>query len=241
MGYSTDSRGRAVWGALLRVTVFALLFLICVRIGTLLTGLLVTAAPGDVRARTAIAITGSLLGQLIAAGFLLAWVFRTGRDFRWLGLQSGAPAKVWLLAAGIALGWALLVWNGVLAGMSGFDELSLWRVSLAVGAGLIGGTCEELVFRGAVIQSVAEARGSRSIQFAAGSLLFGLAHLGWAALAGNAMAGLAAAIFTAMLGAALSFLFLWGRRSLWPCIAAHALINVAIEPWLVFAMMQGKG
>jgi membrane protease YdiL (CAAX protease family) len=68
-----------------------------------------------------------------------------------------------------------------------------------------------------------------------------MAHLGWAAFTGNLATGIAAAVFTAILGAALSFLFLWGGRSLWPCIAAHATINLAIEPWLVFAMMQGRG
>jgi hypothetical protein len=142
---------------------------------------------------------------------------------------------------GIAIGWAFLVWNGVLRGTSGFGELSLWRISLALGAGLIGGMCEELVFRGAAIQSVADTGGSRWTQFAVGSLLFGMAHLGWAASSGNFMTGLAAAIFTSILGAALSFLFLWGGRRLWPCVAAHVLINLLIEPWLVFAVLQGRG
>jgi membrane protease YdiL (CAAX protease family) len=226
--------------ALFRVLIFAMLFLACVRIGGILLGSLVDAPP-DIRGRTAVAITGSLLGQLIAGGILLAWVFGTGRDWRWLGLKTRAPTKAWVLAAGVAILWALLVWNGVLAKMGGFGELSLWRISLALGAGLIGGTCEELVFRGAVMQSLSDAGASRWSQFAAGSLLFGMAHLGWAAFTGNLATGIAAAVFTAILGAALSFLFLWGGRSLWPCIAAHATINLAIEPWLVFAMMQGRG
>lgn len=231
----------SLWAALLRVLVFAFLFLACVRVATLLLGSVVTPSATDIRARTAILITGSLLGQLIAAGVLLGWISRTGRDLKWLGLRSGAPAKVWALAAGIAMTWALLVWNGVLGGTTGFGELSLWRISLALGAGLIGGTCEELVFRGAVIQSLSDARASRPTQFAAGSLLFGMAHLGWAVSSGNFMTGLAAAVFTSILGAALSFLFLWGARSLWPCVAAHVLINLMIEPWLVFAVLQGRG
>jgi membrane protease YdiL (CAAX protease family) len=225
--------------AVLRVLIFAFLFLACVRIGGILLGSLVDA-PRDIRGRTAFAITGSLLGQLIATGLLLAWVFGSGRNWRWLGLKNGAPAKAWALAAGVAILWVLLVWNGVLANTGGFSELSLWRISLALGAGLIGGTCEELVFRGAVIQSLSDADAPRWSQFAAGSLLFGVAHLGWASLTGNAATGIAAAAFTAILGAALSLLFLWGGRSLWPCIAAHASINLAIEPWLVFTMMQGR-
>lgn len=241
MEHQTQSRSGSLWAALLRILVLAILFLAFVRLGTLTLGWFVSASPGDVRARAAIAIAGALLGQLMAAGLLLAWVFASGRDLKWLGLKSGAPAKAWALAAGISAAWTFLVWNGVLAGMSGFGELSLWRLSLALAAGLIGGTCEELVFRGAVIQSLSDARASRWTQFAAGSLLFGMAHLGWAALGGDLTTGIAAAVFTAILGAALSFLFLWGRRSLWPCVAAHAMINLLIEPWLVFAMMQGRG
>jgi membrane protease YdiL (CAAX protease family) len=128
-----------------------------------------------------------------------------------------------------------------LAGSTGFGELSLWRLSLALGAGVIGGACEEIVFRGGVIQILSETEVSRWLQFVAGSILFGLAHLGWAALSGNLVSGIAAAVFTSILGAALSFLYLWSGRRLWPCIVAHASINLLIEPWLVFAVLQGKG
>jgi membrane protease YdiL (CAAX protease family) len=228
----------SLWSAVFRVVIFAILFLVCVRIGGILVGSLVVDALSNIRSRTALAICGSLLGQLIAGGILLAWVLGTGRGLRWLGLKTPAPAKAWVLAAGVALLWVFLVWNGVLAQVDGFGELSVWRISLALGAGLIGGTCEELVFRGAVIQTLSDSDAPRWSQFAAGSLTFGMAHLGWAALNGNLATGIAAAIFTTILGAALSFLFLWGGRSLWPSIAAHASINLAIEPWLVFAMMQ---
>jgi len=233
--------GGSVATAVLRALLFGVIFVACVKVGTLLLGSSVTVGQGDMRARVAFLIVGSLVGQLLAAGLLLFWVFRTGRDFTWLGLKGKAPSKAWMLAVVIAAGWAFLVWNGVLAGSSGFWEVSLWRLGLALAAGVIGGTCEELVFRGAVIQSLADARCSRWVQVAAGSLLFGLAHLGWAAFSGNVVAGIAAAVFTSILGAALTFLFLWSGRRLWPCIAAHALINLLIEPWLVFAVLQGRG
>lgn len=225
--------------AAVRLILFALLFLVCVRMGRAVLDLFTTADISDLRERAALAISGSLLGQVVATALLLAWLYATGRGIAWLGLMRSAPAKVWLVATALSAAWVLLVWNGVLSGRGGFDEVSVWRISLAVGAGLIGGTCEELFFRGLAIQSLAEARAPRWLQITAGSVLFGLAHLGWAAFAGNVAMGVGAAIFTSILGLALSLLFVWGGRSLWPCIAAHALINLLIEPWLVLAAIQG--
>jgi membrane protease YdiL (CAAX protease family) len=229
-----------LWAAAVRLGLFALLFLLALRLGRTIIELFATTDVSGIRGRAALAITGSLLGQLIATGLLLLWLRATGRGFAWLGLTRRAPLKVWAAAIAVAAAWIILVWNGVLSGRGGFEEISLWRISLALGAGLVGGTCEEIVFRGAAIQALAEARAPRWLQIIAGTALFGLAHLGWAALAGNLAMGIGAAVFTSILGLALSLIFLWGGRSLWPCIAAHALINLLIEPWLVLAAMQGS-
>jgi hypothetical protein len=228
-----------LWHALARVVAFALLFLFFVRLGGEVLDLVISIDPLDARERAARAISGALLGQIAVTALILLWLVGSRRGLAWVGLRTIGPARAWVGAAAIAAGWVFLVWNGVLAGTAGFDELSLWRFSLALGAGLIGGACEEIMFRGVAIQSLAEARAPRWLQVASGTFLFGLAHLGWAAISGNLAVGIGAAVFTSILGLALSLLFLWGGRSLWPCLAAHAAINLLIEPWLVFAVMSG--
>lgn len=170
---------------------------------------------------------------------ILAWLISTKRGLSWVGLTRTPSARALLAAAVIAIVWIALMWLGPLRGRGDFLELSLWRVSLALAAGLIAGTGEELMFRGTVIQSFAEARAPLWLQIVAGSLLFGLAHLGWAVIAGNVATGLAAALSTTISGLVLSALFIWSGRSLWPCILAHALINLLIEPWLALAAVEG--
>lgn len=43
---------------------------------------------------------------------------------------------------------------------------------------------------------------------------------------------------TAVLGWALACLYLVSRRSLWPCVAAHALIDAVLEPALLLSFVH---
>jgi membrane protease YdiL (CAAX protease family) len=224
----------------LRVVAFALLFLGCVRLGGEALDLLTTDAD-DLRGRAALAIFGSVLGQAVAAALLTAWLLASGRGLGWAGLTRLGSLRGWVLASAVAATWIVLVWTGILRGVEGATELSLWRASTALAAGLVGGFCEEFVFRGAVIQSLKEARWPVWCQVLGGGVMFGLAHLGWAALGGSLAAGAAAAVFTSILGLGLSAVFLVSGRSLSPPIFAHALINLSIEPWLVLTMLENAG
>jgi len=230
--------GRASLGAaLLRIAAFALIFLACVHLGGLVTARFWPAG-GDARALAARVLSGSALGELLAIVLLLAWLARSGRGMAWAGLTGRASLKAWLAAFVIAALWIGLLWLGPLRRVGDFAELSLWRVSLALMAGGVAGFGEELMFRGVTIESLAEARAPLWLQILAGSLLFGLAHLGWASLSGNLAAGLSAAASTAAMGFALSVLYVAGGRRLWPCIVAHGLIDLCIEPWLALAAIQ---
>jgi hypothetical protein len=230
--------GRAALGpALLRLALFALIFLACVHLGGLATGHFWPAGGGP-RGRAAQVLAGSALGELVAILLLLVWLARTGRGVAWAGLAKGASIKTWIAALVIAALWIGLLWLGPLHRVGDFTELSSWRVSLALMAGCVAGFGEELMFRGVTIESLAEARAPLWMQLLAGSLLFGLAHLGWASLSGNLAAGLSAAASTAVMGFALSILYVAGGRRLWPCIVAHGLIDLCIEPWLALAAIQ---
>lgn len=225
--------------ALLRIAIFALIFLGCVHLGGMATAALWPPGGGP-RAHVAQALAGSALGQLAAIALLLFWLARTGRGPGWAGLAKRASVKAWIAALVIAALWIGLLWLGPLRRVGDFAELSLWRVSLALTAGLVAGFGEELMFRGVAIESLAEARAPLWLQLLAGSLLFGLAHLGWASLSGNFATGLGAAASTTIMGFVLSVLYVAGGRSLWPCILAHGLIDLCIEPWLALAAIQGS-
>ena len=69
---------------------------------------------------------------------------------------------------------------------------------------------------------------------------FGLVHAMWAFFGGSFSAGLQAMAATAVLGAALGAVYLASGRSLAPCIVAHFVITVLIEPGLVLAAVRGQ-
>ena len=72
------------------------------------------------------------------------------------------------------------------------------------------------------------------VQVTVSALAFGLAHAFWAIRGGwRAFAGAVGS--TALLGAALAIVFVASGRIVLPCVVAHFLINVILEPWLVYA------
>jgi membrane protease YdiL (CAAX protease family) len=70
---------------------------------------------------------------------------------------------------------------------------------------------------------------------------FGLVHASWTLLAKrNFKATLPAILSTSILGIFLAIIYLVGGRNLGPCIFAHVLINIVIEPWLMLSAVSGK-
>jgi membrane protease YdiL (CAAX protease family) len=77
----------------------------------------------------------------------------------------------------------------------------------------------------------------KATQVLLSGLLFGLPHVVWGFFSGSFHVGaaLGAIAGTTVLGALFASAYLIGGRSLIPCITAHALLNVVIEPWLAYS------
>jgi membrane protease YdiL (CAAX protease family) len=71
-------------------------------------------------------------------------------------------------------------------------------------------------------------------------VVFGLAHGSWLLIKGEFKFALPAILSTAVLGAFLAGIYLLGGRNLGPCIFAHVLINIVIEPWLLLSSVSGR-
>lgn len=69
---------------------------------------------------------------------------------------------------------------------------------------------------------------------------FGLAHTIWILAKGDFKFTLPAILSTSVLGILLAFIYLVGGRNLGPCIFAHVIINIVIEPWLMLSSVSGK-
>lgn len=114
------------------------------------------------------------------------------------------------------------------------------RKSIVFAAAIAAATVEEAVFRRIVIDSVMAQGGGAVLQVAASAVTFGAAHSIFGLIKRNAQAAWQVALITAILGGALGIVYVIGERSLAPCIAAHFLITLALEPGLLMAAITDE-
>jgi len=150
------------------------------------------------------------------------------------GFRRKTPRYAFVGAAVIAFAYiaATLGGNSMVSGaVSHLTPLKL----VAVVAAVIAGFFEESLFRGVLMDRLAAAGRSPALQVLISGLVFGGLHF-------YAFAGLPAALLaqaaTTVLGWALATLYLMSRRSLWPCIIAHILIDAALEPALLQSLIH---
>lgn len=177
-----------------------------------------------------------LIGQglliCLLIGILAVVLLWEGRTMAFLGLGRPSVASlVW----GIALASSFIFVLGPLLfrlpkwlGFAGFDApladlkgLPAWYLVIAV---LIGGTVEEILYRGFALNEIAALIGSYWIAGTITVLAFAAAHVptwGWGP-----------AITTTISGAIFTAFYIW-RQDLWTTIIAHVLIDfvgIALGP-----------
>lgn len=183
-----------------------------------------------------------LLGATIVMMFPLV-VNWWGRDIpivQSLGFTPGtlAPLPAWIAA--LLFAWAYIVYTfRVLPGVRQHQrEISFFKL-IGVAAAFASGIMEEVVFR-RWLMDTALVYGVGSLgQVLLSGIIFGLVHLVWHAFSADRRFSIYGAASTTVAGAALAVIYLIGGRNLGPCIAAHMLINLVVEPWLVLAAVSG--
>ncbi|MCB9134427.1 MAG: CPBP family intramembrane metalloprotease [Anaerolineales bacterium] len=78
------------------------------------------------------------------------------------------------------------------------------------------------------------------LQVIISGIVFGLAHTVWILFKGEFKFTFPAILSTSVLGVLLASVYLLGKRNLGPCIFAHVLINIIIEPWLMLSSVSGE-
>jgi len=91
---------------------------------------------------------------------------------------------------------------------------------------------EEVVFRRYLMNWAAAFGISVAGQILLSGKIFGLGHLVWHSFSKDWRFSLIAALSTTIAGMALAVVYILGGRNLGPCIAAHFMINLVIEPCL---------
>jgi len=202
---------------------------------------------------------------VISCTYISFWYVRTGHQGRpppeviVESIKVGAPLCLWAtvglwwlihrrgtsfaelfntrtagLGADVALGLCLgAVWvaiYGLFDVVAFGDMFVLGSAKLAsVPASASAGFCEEFLFRGFLFLVIARAGGGTKSKLAVTSLAFGLSHVFW---------GPWGMVWTTLLGLTFGLVTHW-RRSVWPAVIAHALLNLCIEPGLIEKAVTG--
>ena len=146
-----------------------------------------------------------------------------------------------------------LAWTLVLAAQAGliYFDTHMGAVGRAPGAlgsyallastivGPFAAFSEETFFRGFVMDTLDRGGFGTVMQIVISALLFGLAHLGY--VGRLSFTDLSIPIFTGLLGAFWSFVYVVGKRSLWPTIAAHIINDAVLIPSVFYLIVVARG
>jgi hypothetical protein len=180
-----------------------------------------------------------LLGILAAEAVPYTLMLGASPPARVLRLYAFDPAiwPAWAAAIAVALAYVLYARRALPAIRARFFEWSPLK-SLALPFALVTGTIEEIWFRRMLMDWCAHHGGGAAEQVAVSALVFGVAHGIWGLFGGQWRVAAGATAATGALGALLALVYLLAGRDVAPCIWAHMLINLAIEPWLIVAAVS---
>jgi hypothetical protein len=154
--------------------------------------------------------------------------------------ESIAPPLAWILATLTTIAYVLYTMKAIPSVLAKQKEISLLKL-LGILSALVGGIVEEVFFRRWTMDMFMKGGFAPILQVIISGLAFGLAHWSWTLLAKRDFkATLPAILSTSILGILLAIIYLAGGRNLGPCIFAHVLINIVIEPWLMLSAVSGK-
>ncbi len=189
--------------------------------------------------------TAIILGGItIFEGFFVAFqaIPAPRSYFTWLGFLPGrhSPSPIGYPAALVVV----VLFTGISAHRLPSVRANLirpsWLKLLAVGVAFAAGILEEIAFRELLMDSLHHHGIGPIVQVVFSAIVFGIAHGIWAIFGGHARAGIGAVSATGALGAALAVVYLISGRSLAPCILAHFLLDLFVEPGLVLAATRGE-
>ena len=158
-----------------------------------------------------------------------------------LGFNRRGAVAGWIAAAIVCALQSAMFIVGPIGHAPWLSDWSALRIASAVMVAVSAGVCEETIFRGFIMTQAKQAGLPLWAQILASALLFGAAHAGWGFLEGHANlpAVIGAMVSTAILGGMLAVAYALARRSLWPVIVAHGLIDLIAEPWLMLFALGG--
>lgn len=202
----------------------------------------------DPRSHTGMADARSLTGWILigicgSMSIVVAiWFIQdpTGFFGNRLGFNSQALQIpwAWTLALAVAAGYSFFTLRAV--PFVGEHKFELSRLKLlGIWAAIVSGIVEEIVFR-QKLMDLAATWGIHTVwQVLLSAAVFGFAHGIWLLLSGEIKTVVPVIAATTILGGLLAIVYVIAGRNVLPAIAAHTVINLVIEPWLILSAVSG--
>lgn len=153
--------------------------------------------------------------------------------------ETIAPPLAWILASITSIAYVLYTMKAIPLVFAKQKEISLLKL-LGIISAIVGGIVEEVFFRRWLMDMLMARGASPMLQVVISGIAFGLSHTVWILARGDFEFTIPAILSTSMLGTLLAIIYLAGGRNLGPCIYAHVLINIIIEPWLMLSSISGN-
>jgi uncharacterized protein len=167
----------------------------------------------------------------IEGGFILvypnAWLSSAFRQ--WANVGFGA----WIGAAVVTAGYVFYSIRGLPTIAALLGRMSPYKL-LALVIAIPSSIVEEVFFRKSLMNLLAAHHQSVVVQILASGVAFGIVHSFWG-IRGGISAVFGAVRSTTLLGLALAVVFVMAGRIVFPCVVAHFVINLVLEPWLLYA------
>jgi len=152
--------------------------------------------------------------------------------------ESIAPPFAWILATITAISYVLYTMKVIPMVLVKQKEISWFKLLGILSA--LAAIVEEVFFRRWTMDMLMSRGVTPILQVIISGIFFGLAHYSWILARGDFKFAIPAILSTSVLGTLLAIIYLVGGRNLGPCIFAHAMINLIIEPWLMLSSVSGK-
>jgi uncharacterized protein len=161
--------------------------------------------------------------------------------FQNLGFSSDtlAPIYSWILSLILSISYILYTFQKIPFVLKMQREISILKF-IGILSAFASGLLEEVIFRRWLMNFTMSLGYGVVIQIAISGIVFGLAHSMWFLFKREIRFAISAMLSTSMLGFGLAIIYVISGRNLGPCIVAHVLINLVIEPWLMLSSVSGE-
>ena len=166
--------------------------------------------------------------------FVPVWLYCLVRrqSFADLGFNRSGTALAWIVVLAVEAMLLAVELRGPIGSVG--DRANPYALYAAAMIGTTAAFSEELFFRGFLMDVLRRGGFGAAPQIIISMLLFGAAHLSYIP---KDIYGWTIPLGTALVGGFWSFIYIWGKRSLWPTITAHFINDFVVLPAAFYLFM----